>query len=45
MFDSRKDKEPFTPVTTDQQPLEVVSGFKYPGTVVDSTQNPVLMVT
>ena len=45
VFDSRKEKEPFTPVTIDQQPLEVVSGFKYLGTVVDSTQNSVLMIT
>ena len=45
VFNSRKEKDPFTPVTIDQQPLEVVSGFKYLGTVVDSTQNSVLMIT
>ena len=45
VFNSRKEKDPFTPVTTDQQPLEVVSGFKYLRTVVDSTQNSVLMIT
>ena len=36
MFDSRKEKEPFIPVTIDQQSVEVVSSFKYLGTVVDS---------
>ena len=36
MFDSRKEKEPFTPVTTDQQSMEVVFSFKYLGTVIDS---------
>ena len=36
MFDSRKEKEPFIPVTIDQQSVEVVSRFKYLGTVVDS---------
>ena len=36
VFDSRKEKEPFIPVTTDQQPVEEVSSFKYLGTVVDS---------
>ena len=36
VFDSRKEKEPFIPVTTDQQLVEEVSSFKYLGTVVDS---------
>ena len=36
MFDSRKEKEPFIPVTIDQQSVETVSSFKYLGTVVDS---------
>ena len=36
MFDSRKEKEPFITVTIDQQSVEVVSSFKYLGTVVDS---------
>ena len=36
VFDSRKEKEPFIPVTTDQQSVETVSSFKYLGTVVDS---------
>ena len=36
VFDSRKEKEPFIPVTIDQQSVEVVSSFKYLGTVVDS---------
>ena len=36
VFDSRKEKEPFIPVTTAQQSVEVVSSFKYLGTVVDS---------
>ena len=36
VFDSRKEKEPFIPVKTDQQSVEVVSSFKYLGTVVDS---------
>ena len=38
VFDShsRKEKELFIPVTTDQQSMEVVSSFKYLGTVVDS---------
>jgi hypothetical protein len=36
VFDSRKGKEPFKPVIIDQQPVEVVSNFKYLGTVVDS---------
>ena len=36
VFDSRKEKEPFIPVTIDQQSVEAVSSFKYLGTVVDS---------
>ena len=36
VFDSRREKEPFIPVTIDQQSVEVVSSFKYLGTVVDS---------
>ena len=31
-----KRKQPFKPVITDQQSVEVVSSFKYLGTVVDS---------
>ena len=37
MFVSRKVKEPFIPLTTDQQSVEIASGFKHLGTVVDST--------
>ena len=36
VFDSRKEKEPFIPVTIDQQSVEVVSSIKYLGTFVDS---------
>ena len=36
VFDNREEKEAFIPVTTDQQSVEVVSCFKYLGTVVDS---------
>ena len=36
VFDSRKEKGPFIPVTTDQQSIEVVSSIKYLGIVVDS---------
>ena len=36
LSDSRKEKEPFVPVTADQQSMEVVSSFEYLGTVVDS---------
>ena len=36
VFDSRKEKEPFIPVTIDQQSVEAVSSFKYLGTVIDS---------
>ena len=36
VFDSRKEKEPFIPVTTDQQSVETVSSFEYLGIGVDS---------
>ena len=36
MFDSRKEKELFKPVITDQQSFEVVSSFESLGTIVDS---------
>ena len=36
VFDSRKEKGPFIPVTTDQQSIEVVSSIKYLGIVIDS---------
>ena len=36
VFDSREEKEQSFSVTTDQQSMEVVSSFKYLGTVVDS---------
>ena len=35
MFDSRKEKESFIPVTTDQQSVEAASSFKYLGKVLD----------
>ena len=36
MLDSRKEKEPIKPVITGQRPVEVVSSFKYLGTIVES---------
>ena len=36
VFDSRKVKELFIPLTIDQQSVDVVSSFKYLGTAVDS---------
>ena len=35
VFDSRKEKQSFIPVTTDQQSVEAASSFKYLGTVLD----------
>ena len=35
MFDSRKEKESFIPLTTDQQSVEAASSFKYLGAAVD----------
>ena len=35
-FDSRKEKEPFKPVITDELSVEGVSSFKYQGAIADS---------